>query len=458
MKLKTTKSSFSSVYVRLLFIAFTVIASFYGLSRYFIAPQLISSRAEAVSSLIRSHENDILLNRIRALRDELRNSGIVASDTQFHHYSSSDGADVLPALQKCEFISPTICLGESKSIFLAANSAAAPRDDFKFAVVLDANLSSPPAALFLGEALFSLLVGLAFWLLYRAISNKEEYLLDRLTVATSAFQEVKELFSDTQPANDEFDTLGKSVDELVQALKESKLLIADYKNKFERKTRLEQLGLTVGQVSHDLKAPLNEADNFLTALPELMKDVSPDEIRQATQSLLARIRAGKLALNQALQNTKRINVAREELDIREFLEKITTRARENSLLRGLSFELSFPTSHKIMGDRMRLETALLNLFQNTADEKPDALVRVNSTNTEFGFTTLTYQDNGGGIPTECLDKVFEPLVTYKSSGTGFGLSSTKEILTQHGGQIRAVQNQGGAKFEIILPVLGEANA
>lgn len=455
---KATKSSFGSVYFRLVIIATSVVMGFFGLSQYFVAPQLVNSRAESILSLIRSHKDDIFLNKTRSLRDELLKNSTIQEDAQFHHYFSEERAKINGILARCDFISPSICLGKKSSVFLEANSSAPPRENFKFAVVLDTDLSNPPALLYLVETLLALIVILAFWLLYKAISKKEKYLLDRLSMATNAFQEVKELFSENRSSGDEFDALGNSVEELVQAFKESKQLITDYKGKFERKTRLEQLGLTVGQVSHDLKAPLNEAENFLASLPKLIRKVPLEEIDAATESLIFRIRSGKSALNQALQNTKQFTVAREALGLKDVLLSIADRAKASEKLQALSFNFILDNGYKTLGDRLRLETAILNLLENTAEEKRDAHVQMTLTESEPGHAKITYQDDGGGIPEEFLEKVFEPLVTYKSTGSGLGLSSTKEILAQHGGRIRALPNRGGAKFEIVLPVVGGANA
>ncbi|RYZ73289.1 MAG: hypothetical protein EOP05_10195, partial [Proteobacteria bacterium] len=67
---------------------------------------------------------------------------------------------------------------------------------------------------------------------------------------------------------------------------------------------------------------------------------------------------------------------------------------------------------------------------------------------------FTVEDNGPGIPTEALDKIFEKFYRVEGSptgGTGLGLSIVKSIVELHQGEIRAENKpSGGAKFTISL--------
>jgi len=57
-----------------------------------------------------------------------------------------------------------------------------------------------------------------------------------------------------------------------------------------------------------------------------------------------------------------------------------------------------------------------------------------------------------GIPVEQLSKIFEPLYTTKSGGTGLGLYIVQEIVLAHGGQVTVDSVEGqGTTFTITLP-------
>jgi signal transduction histidine kinase/ketosteroid isomerase-like protein len=77
-----------------------------------------------------------------------------------------------------------------------------------------------------------------------------------------------------------------------------------------------------------------------------------------------------------------------------------------------------------------------------------------STNLENGKVTISFGDNGPGIPDEIKDKILQPFFTTKkgTEGTGLGLSITHDIIKAHGGELRVETKVGeGTGFLILLP-------
>jgi signal transduction histidine kinase len=67
---------------------------------------------------------------------------------------------------------------------------------------------------------------------------------------------------------------------------------------------------------------------------------------------------------------------------------------------------------------------------------------------------LSLSDNGPGISKEHAEKIFEPLFTTKSFGTGLGLPAVQKIVEQHGGGLEVQSNPGqGAKFIAWWPIV-----
>jgi signal transduction histidine kinase len=68
---------------------------------------------------------------------------------------------------------------------------------------------------------------------------------------------------------------------------------------------------------------------------------------------------------------------------------------------------------------------------------------------------IRIKDNGPGIPSNIINKIFQPFFTTKPTGqgTGLGLSLSYDIIKAHGGEIKVETKEGeGADFIIILSV------
>jgi C4-dicarboxylate-specific signal transduction histidine kinase len=64
---------------------------------------------------------------------------------------------------------------------------------------------------------------------------------------------------------------------------------------------------------------------------------------------------------------------------------------------------------------------------------------------------IIVEDNGGGIPENIMEKIFEPYFTTKEEqGTGLGLYMSNEIIKRMGGKIEVENTSSGAKFIIRL--------
>jgi CheY-like chemotaxis protein len=71
---------------------------------------------------------------------------------------------------------------------------------------------------------------------------------------------------------------------------------------------------------------------------------------------------------------------------------------------------------------------------------------------ERHFVRISIQDQGVGIASEHLDRIFDPYFTTKPSGTGLGLAVSHAVIQNHGGFIKAESEPGrGTTFHVYLP-------
>jgi signal transduction histidine kinase len=122
----------------------------------------------------------------------------------------------------------------------------------------------------------------------------------------------------------------------------------------------------------------------------------------------------------------------------------------------------------VIGYKNELSQAILNILNNAKDVLKDKENRyinlsidANYISRDLPMIKLMIRDSGGGVPSDIIDKIFDPYFTtkHKSHGTGIGLYMTKQIIQNMSGDIW-VQNieynhndtiYKGAEFNIILP-------
>ena len=98
-----------------------------------------------------------------------------------------------------------------------------------------------------------------------------------------------------------------------------------------------------------------------------------------------------------------------------------------------------------------IRRALLNLVLNAIDAMPEGGRLELAADLGTGLQ-LSVADTGPGLSEETLQRLFEPFVTTKQSGTGLGLTIVERIAEVHGGTVTAENVAGqGARFTLHLP-------
>jgi signal transduction histidine kinase len=106
---------------------------------------------------------------------------------------------------------------------------------------------------------------------------------------------------------------------------------------------------------------------------------------------------------------------------------------------------------------------VLNLINNAIDavstRGPAGTVWVETSSVEMEgqqWVKISVTDNGPGIPSGNIDRVFDPFFSTKTAGqgTGLGLFLTYGIVSDHRGRIHAKNGRTGAIFTVVLPAAG----
>lgn len=110
-----------------------------------------------------------------------------------------------------------------------------------------------------------------------------------------------------------------------------------------------------------------------------------------------------------------------------------------------------PPDLTLLADRGLIEQVLINLVKNAIqsfDEDQEAkVITVTASVTEKSRPVISVRDNGSGIDPEALEKIFIPFFTTKKSGSGIGLSLSRQVMRQHQGTLTVKSTVGeGTEF------------
>ena len=223
-------------------------------------------------------------------------------------------------------------------------------------------------------------------------------------------------------------------------------------------SKLAALGEMSAAVSHELNQPLAAMKTYLAGARLLLQRKRPEEALSSFQRIDDLIDRMSAITRQLKSYARKGGEAFEPVDLRNCLSSALAMMEPQLKLRVVKITRALPRQPvMVMADRLRLEQVLINLLRNALDATKDSAQPQIDLILSTGETaTLTVRDNGHGIVD--LDNLFEPFYTTKTpgEGVGLGLAISSGIVTDLGGRLTARNSdQGGAVFEMQLPILGE---
>jgi len=140
-----------------------------------------------------------------------------------------------------------------------------------------------------------------------------------------------------------------------------------------------------------------------------------------------------------------------QIHIRTLLDELTLLHRREIAEKNITLTISvYPDDLTVMADKNMIEQVVINLLKNAIqsfDDQETKTIELKASLNEKSRPIISIKDTGTGIDPEALEKIFIPFFTTKKTGSGIGLSLSRQIMRQHQGTLTVKSTLGkGTEF------------
>lgn len=226
--------------------------------------------------------------------------------------------------------------------------------------------------------------------------------------------------------------------------------------------RQASMGEMIGNIAHQWRQPLNALGLVIANIQDAfeMNDLDAPTMEKLAGDGQRLIRKMSSTIDD-FRSFFRPDKEQRAFSVREQVNAAISLVRPGFEAKRIDVRLSAPEDVTLWGTPNEYSQVLLNLLVNAKD----AII---ASGAEHGTIDIEIwsegkdghvrvRDNGGGIPEDVMDRIFEPYFSTKASGTGIGLYMSKTIIEQNmGGKIVARNVAGGAEITLSTPLARKA--
>lgn len=223
----------------------------------------------------------------------------------------------------------------------------------------------------------------------------------------------------------------------------------------------------LARMSHEIRTPMNGIIGMSAVALQNLKNET--KLAGCIQKIMISSKQLLSLLNDILDMSKiesgKIEIRRELFNFRILLENLSNMVYSQSREKNIEFEMmmSGTVQEMLIGDALRLNQILLNLFSNAIKFTPSGgkvYLRIEKMETDGEKQWIRFRvgDTGRGISREHFEKIFAAFeqedgsITQQYGGTGLGLSIVKRFANMMGGRVSLESEIGkGSIFTVELP-------
>jgi two-component system NtrC family sensor kinase len=254
-------------------------------------------------------------------------------------------------------------------------------------------------------------------------------------------------------SRDEIGQLAEEFNRMAMALRERDEALDRQKEELLRKDRLATIGKLAAQITHEVRNPLTSIGLNAELIEEewLNRD---EDARPMLKAIQAEVQRLKTITEGYLQYARLPQPDRAVFSLTQMVASMMAFLDTELVEAGIQWQVNGANQEiLVLADEAQIRTGVLNVARNAMEaivgsNRPGnlrmGLQLIGKTSVQIAIT-----DSGDGVDSSLTDRIFEPFVSGKSTGTGLGLALTREIIVAHGGSIQMkspVYTEGGASY------------
>lgn len=240
--------------------------------------------------------------------------------------------------------------------------------------------------------------------------------------------------------------------------------VKEIERQLAQSSKLATLGELSAGIAHELNQPLSIIKLASLNLINRFKadQLVEGELERRVNRIQAQVGRATQIIDYLRDFGRSPEQRKEAISLNSCLKEVRKVLLKELSLVDIRLKIQIPDDEMfIIGNSTQLEQVMFNILLNAKDaiiERRKTVenlrgfvdVEIINTNSCYG---IVVRDNGGGVPDNLMNKIFDPFITTKpaGAGTGLGLSISYGIIRDMAGSLLAENNGDGAQFTIYLP-------
>ena len=217
----------------------------------------------------------------------------------------------------------------------------------------------------------------------------------------------------------------------------------------QKSEKLALVGQLAAGIAHEIRNPLTSIKGFI----QLFKaKYTSDEVH--FNLVLAELERINLIVSEFLVLAKPTAVEFKDKEIKILLNDVVTLINTHAIMNNVQIFVEFESEiSTIVCEENQLKQVFINILKNSIEAMPNGgIIDIKVKAIEKDKISISFIDQGTGIPEDRIPKLGEPFYTTKEKGTGLGLMTSYKIIENHDGRLKISSKiNEGTKVEVILP-------